>query len=112
MDMIWDSIDWKWDGRQQPSEAAVRQATLLLKAAMVAGISPEAAGSGYFPTVRLFWEGGLIEVEVFSESFELYYLPNSEDKESQTISEFDASSPDALSKLVTNISDLLADLRG
>ena len=108
MDSIWDNIDWKWDGHKLPTKAAVELATSLVKATIVQGIPPEMARSGYLPSVRLLWEGGLIEVEVFSDSFELYYLPKAEDKDSYTISEFDNSSTDSLTMLVDNISDLLA----
>lgn len=107
MDGIWDSIDWKWDGHQLPSEGAVEQATLLLKATKEAGVSPEAAGSGWSPTVRLFWDGGKIEVEVFADSFELNYHPSFESKDMYSISEFEASLPGTISKLVVKISDLL-----
>ena len=91
MDVIWDSLQWEWGGNPQPDKDAVFLPTELLKATKAAGVFPEAASSGYFPTVRLFWQSGRVEIEVFPDCFEVYVLPRKEGKEF-TVSKFEAIS--------------------
>ncbi|MCH2076171.1 MAG: hypothetical protein MK180_04675 [Rhodobacteraceae bacterium] len=80
-------------------------ATELLKAAKKANLLPETASSGKFPTVRLFWQNGRIEVEVFPGSFELYFLPSPNEGEVFSIVEFKgASVPEVLEKIKVTIS--------
>ncbi|CUH78321.1 hypothetical protein TRM7557_01823 [Tritonibacter multivorans] len=110
MDLIWNNIDWNWNHHPNPDAEAIKNASELLVAAKAADIFPERAGSGVFPSVRLLWRGGIVEVEVFQDCFELYFLPGADDKRSYTIDEFDAASPDALSKLIARISDILRTL--
>lgn len=110
MDLIWECIDWEWSDNQTPDDTAIKHATELLKAAKAADIFPESAASGYSPTVRLFWRGGTVEVEVFPNSFELYFLPSRGDKQSFSITEFDATSLDALPRLIRQLTTTLSQL--
>ncbi|MBM1815278.1 hypothetical protein [Pseudosulfitobacter pseudonitzschiae] len=110
MDLVWKCIDWEWSDNQTPDDTAILHATELLKATKAANLFPESAVSGYSPTVRFFWRGGTVEVEVFQNSFELYFLPSHEDKRSFSITEFDATSPDALPRLIMHLTTTLSQL--
>ncbi|WP_025048245.1 hypothetical protein [Sulfitobacter mediterraneus] len=105
MDIVWDSIDWNWHDHPCPDEGAVALATELLKATKRADVFPTSASSGKFPTVCLFWQNGRVEVEVFSDSFELYFLPDADDDEMFTVSEFEATS---LSRVVQKIKEAIS----
>ncbi len=108
MDLVWERIDWEWSDNQTPDDTAIKNATELLKAAKAADLFPERAASGWNPTVRLFWQGGTVEVEVSQNSFELYFLPSHGDKRSFSITEFDATSPDALPRLIMRLTTALS----
>lgn len=108
MDAIWESINWQWSDHPKPDDAAIERSTELLKATKAAGLFPEEADSGRFPTVRLFWKDGDVEVEVFQNSFELYFPPSHEQQKSCPILEFDASSPDGLPALLASLAEILS----
>jgi len=105
VDAIWDSLDWKWHDHPHPDKDAVTLAAELLKATKAADVFPEAASSGRFPTVRLFWQNGRVEIEVFPNSFELYFLPGADEEEKYSVSEFDAMS---LPKVVEKIKEAMS----
>lgn len=68
----WTGIECDW--HQQPDSAALKNAMALVAACRSAGFPPSEATTGYWPTVRLLWDCGKVEVEVFGDRFELYVL--------------------------------------
>ena len=70
----WEGLECDWDASHRPADTVLEHGKLLLTAARAAQVEPEDAGVGYWPTLRLFWRGGDLEVEVHEDSFELYNL--------------------------------------
>ena len=105
MDAVWDCIEWEWHDHPHPNESALTLATDLLKAAKEADLLPSWASSGKFPTVRFFWQNGRVEVEVFSDSFELYFLPHADEDEMYAITEFE---PTALTGVIEKIKEAVS----
>lgn len=102
----WIGIECDWQSEPKPSPEALATATELVGAARAAGIPPEAATTGYWPTVRLIWDGGRTEVEVFDGSYELYFLPTSPEEGEYEIFEYDAKAPNVLATLLSKIAEM------
>ena len=100
----WEGIDCDWQKEPLPSPEALATATRLVVAARAAGFPPESAQRGYWPTVCLHWDSGRTEVEVFPETFELYFQPISGADGRFTVLEFDACDPEVLEILLREIS--------
>jgi hypothetical protein len=103
MDDPWLDIECDWHSEPFPSPEALAAATRLVVATRIAGFPPEDAQRGYWPTVRLFWDSGRTEVEVFPHKFELYFESMSETDGRCPILEFDASEPSVLDTLLSEI---------
>jgi hypothetical protein len=96
----WGDIACDWDGRPEVGDKTFGLATELVTALRAKGCLPEAAGVGYWPTIRLVWGGGTCEIEVFDDSFELTRLNAKGALGGFEVTEFDAKVPGAISALV------------
>ena len=99
----WVGIECDWHNEPRPSAEALAIATQLVVAARAAGFPPDYAQRGFWPTVRLFWDSGRIEVEVFPDTFELYFDPTSDEDGKCPVLEFDRSEPEVLEILLSEI---------
>jgi len=97
-----DGLPQDWDDDHAPDPAAIANATRLLAMIRAAGVVPELAQVGYWPTVCLEFDGGRTLVEVFNGSFEVYTLTRpGEDASLFTLTEHDAAAPDVLDQVLT-----------
>ncbi len=103
MSVVWKGIKCDWEASSQPGARVLEVAERLISATRTAGFPPECASTGYWPTICLFWDGGQTEVEVFEESFELYFLPKSQVEGSFSVREFNADMENVLETLVAEI---------
>ena len=103
MSDTWEGIECDWQKKPLPAAKAKETAERLVTAARVADLRPEAAQTGYFPAVCLYWDSGRIEVEGFPESFELYLFSLDEPGSRFSVVEFEASDPLALDALFSEI---------
>jgi len=97
----WVGINCDW--QEQPDRAAMENAALLVEATRAAGFPPTSAATGKWLSVCLFWDRGRTEVEVFSNQFELYFLPRSDDDGEFDVEEFAADAPETLRILIEKI---------
>ncbi len=92
----------------RPNETVVKLAERLVSVMRKAGCLPKSAEKGYWPTLRLLWDDARIEVEVFEEVYELYFLPASDEAGTFSIWEYDAADQCCLEKLSIKIRELLS----
>ncbi len=105
----WAGINCDW--HEQPDRAAMKNAALLVEATRAAGFPPTCAATGRWLSVCLFWDHGRTEVEVFSNQFELYFLPRSDDDGEFDVEEFAADAPETLGILIEKIKEARSTLR-
>lgn len=107
---IWAGIEIDWVTEDAPSLRSIANATRLLEVMAPTIPPPEVATRGYWPTTRLLWQNGAVEIEVFEDRFELYSLPTSPKKGPFDIFEFDGQAQADLSELLTKLKQLLDDV--
>lgn len=105
----WDGIECDW--REPPDDVALKNAVHLVKASRAAGFPPSQAATGKWLSVCLFWDGGRTEVEVFSDRFELYFLPRSSEDGAFNVEHLEANATDTLVVLVQKIRTVRTTLR-
>ncbi|PJR90038.1 hypothetical protein CN878_20395 [Ochrobactrum sp. 695/2009] len=103
MDNIWSGIRCFWQGDERPTEVALKHAASLITATRAAGFPPEAASRGYWPTVRLLWKDGEIEVEVHDDHYELYFFSGSSRDGNFSIMDYPINAPGILEALASEI---------
>ncbi|PWU72439.1 hypothetical protein DK867_14535 [Ochrobactrum sp. POC9] len=103
MGNCWSGIRCFWQEDERPTETSLKHAACLVAATRAAGLPPEAASRGYWPTVCLLWKDGKVEVEVHDDHYELYLFYNSSRDEKFSLTDYDVTAPDTLEALVSEI---------
>lgn len=97
----WDGIPCEWS--EAPDGRALANAAHLVTAARAAGFPPEAAATGRWVSVCVFWDGGRTEVDVFDDRYELYVLPRSPDDGSFSVEDSPVDDPGTMATLLEKI---------
>lgn len=65
---------------------------------------PTRAFDGWFPTIIFYWESAEVEVEVFEDTYELYFFAEHESEASSfSVREFPSSDPKAVEELLAEL---------
>ncbi|MEO0342691.1 MAG: hypothetical protein AAF198_04575 [Pseudomonadota bacterium] len=98
-----EGVDCGWTAQNQPSESALKNAQTLLYILRHLGHPPSSADRGYFPSVRLFWNGGTTELEVHDTTAEAFYFPGAPNQSTWTVEKFFLDSPEDKEKLIQKV---------